>query len=145
MAQKKKGDRALTVHGLLGSLSYWGTTARFLLVSILIWFAFFVNILSVNGGTSYVDGEIFMLIYGLATLFILDLGYVIAARALPLNKMADRWIVMMSDVLLAATFIVPSLVSVAVDGNKLRAVSLVGVLLIVSIRILIGLLYAKRK
>ena len=140
----KKDTKKLTAHGLLGSLSYWGTSARLLLVGILIVFAFILN-LSGDSSASYVDTEIYFLIYGLSTLLLLDLGYVTAARALPLSKVADRWVVMMSDLGLAAFFVVPSLVQISADANRLRVISLVGALLVVSIRILIGLLFARRK
>lgn len=140
----KKDTRKLTAHGLLGSLSYWGTSARFLLVGILIVFASVLN-LSGDSSASYVDTEIYFLIYGLSTLLLLDLGYVTAARALPLSKVADRWVVMMGDLALAAFFVVPSLVVLTTNANRLRIVSLVGALFVMSVRILIGLLFAKRK
>lgn len=146
MTEKKprKLPQKLTAHGLLGSLSYWGTTARFLLVSVLIVFAFLLNL---SGGNSarYIDTEIIFLIYGLATLLILDLGYTTAARALPLSKVIDRWVVMIGDLGLAAFFVIPSLIQLGTDTNRLRIVSLVAALLLVSVRILIGLLFAKRK
>ena len=134
----------LTVHGLLGSISYWGTTARFILVSILIVFAFVVN-LARDSSASFIDSEIMFLIFGLGTLLLLDLGYVVAARNLPLSKVLDRWVVMMSDLALAAFFVVPSLVQISADGNKVRVVSLIVALLIISVRVLVGLLFAKRK
>lgn len=145
MTEKKlKDSQRLTAHGLLGALSYWGTSARFLLVGILIAFAFVLN-LSGDSSTSYVDTEILFLIYGLGSLLMLDLGYVTAARALPLSKVVDRWTVMLCDLALAAFFVVPSLVEIAADANKLRVISFVAVLLVISIRILIGLLFVKRK
>ena len=134
----------LTVHGLLGSLSYWGTTARFILVSIFIVFAFVVN-LARDNSASFVENEILFLIFGLATLLLLDLGYVVAARNLPLHIVLDRWVVMMSDLALAAFFVVPSIVQISADGNKVRIISLIAALLVVSIRALVGLLFAKRK
>lgn len=146
MAQKttKKAKTPLTAHGLLGSLSYWGTSARFMLIGILILFAFLLN-LSGGNTAEYVDTEIIFLIFGLGTLLLLDLGYVTAARALPLNKRFDRWMVMLSDVMLGAFFVLPSLIQINVDGNRLRAVSLLIALFILSLRSLMGLLFAKRK
>ena len=142
---KHKADTPkLTVHGLLGSLSYWGTTARFMLVGVFIAFAFVIN-LARDGSASFVETEILFLIFGLATLVMLDLGYVVAARSLPLNKVLDRWVIMMSDLALAAFFVIPSLIVISADGNVVRVVSLIIALLIVSVRILVGLLFAKRK
>jgi hypothetical protein len=140
----KKDTQKLTAHGLLGAVSYWGTAARFLLVGTLIVFAFILN-LSGDSTATYIDTEILFLIYGLATLVMLDLGYVTAARALPLSKVFDRWVVMMSDVVLAAFFLVPSIIQTTADGNKVRVVSLIAALLVVAVRILIGLLFSKRK
>lgn len=134
----------LTVHGLLGSISYWGTTARFVFVSILIGFAFILN-LSGSSVSQYIDTEIIFLILGLGSLLMLDLGYVVAARALPLKKMIDRWVIMMSDLLLAAFFVIPSIVIISVDGNKLRIVGFVSALLVIALRALVGLLFAKRR
>lgn len=142
--KQKKATKRLTVHGLLGSVSYWGTAARFLLVSVIIVFAFLVN-LSGDSTTTFVDTEIVFLVFGLATLVLLDGGYVTAARALPLSPVVDRWVVMMSDLALAALFVVPSLIIVGTDGNKLRVIGLLGALLLMSIRLLVGLLFAKRK
>lgn len=146
MTEKKPKNTTpkLTAHKLLGSISYWGTFARFLLVGILIAFAFVLN-LSGDSSASYIDTEIYFLIYGFMTLLILDIGYVTAARALPLNKVVDRWVVMMSDLLLAALFVAPSLVIMTADTNKLRIISLLAALLVVSMRILVGLLFTKRK
>lgn len=134
----------LTAHGLLGSLSYWGSAARFLLVGILIVFAFLIN-LSGDSSAQYVDTEIMFLIFGLGTLLLLDLGYVTAARALPLNRQGDRWMLMLSDLGIGAFFILPSLIQLNVDGNKLRAISLLAVLFLLTLRSLVGLLFAKRK
>lgn len=143
--QKNEEKRApLTAHGLLGSLSYWGTSARFMMVGVFIVFAFLLN-LTGDSSTSYVDSEIIFLIFGLATLLLLDLGYVTAARALPLHKVFDRWAVMLSDLVLAAFFVVPSLIQITADGNKLRAISFLLALFILAIRVLVGLLFAKRK
>ena len=146
MATKKvkKETSKLTVHGLLGSISYWGTFARFILVGTLIAFAFLLN-LGGDSTAAYIDTEILFLIYGFTTLLILDLGYVTAARALPLSKVVDRWVLMMSDVVLAAFFLVPSIVQIGTSGNRVRLVSLIAALLVVSVRILVGLLFAKRK
>lgn len=146
MTEKKqnKTTTKLTAHGLLGSVSYWGTAARFLLVSVIIVFAFFMN-LSGDSSTNYVDTEILFLVFGLATLVLLDGGYVTAARALPLSPVIDRWVVMMSDLALAAFFVVPSLIIMGSSGNKIRVISFIGALLVMSIRMLVGLLFAKRK
>lgn len=140
----RKEKPKLTVHGLLGAISYWGTTARFMLVGVLIVFAFLLN-LTGDSTSQYIDTEIIFLIFGLGTLLMLDLGYVVAARALTLNKVVDRWTVMLGDLALAAFFVVPSLVQIGTGGNKLRIIGLIAALFVLAIRILVGLLFAKRK
>ena len=147
MAKKKAKStqrKKLTAHGLLGSISYWGTTTRVFLASMLVAFAFVVN-LSAAVSAQYVDAEIMFFIYGVSTLLILDLGYVVAARALPLNPVVDRWVVTLSDLGIAGFFVAPSIVMMNANGNYVRLVALIGALLIVAVRILVGLLFAKRK
>ncbi len=148
MVQKKSTNAEapikLTAHGLLGSISYWGTAARLLLVNILVVTAFVINI-SAYSTWEFMTTETFFLIYGLATLLLLDLGYVIVARSLKLGHVFDRWVVMMSDLVIAGFFVAPSFLSSSADGNKLRVMSLIVVLLVLAVRILLGLLFAKRK
>ncbi|HMR72558.1 MAG TPA: hypothetical protein PKD68_00965 [Candidatus Saccharibacteria bacterium] len=141
---KKKQPEPLSVHGLLGSLSYWGTAARMVLMVVLLGCAYLLNI-SVQTTWQAVDMETMLLIYGLGTIVVLDTGYVMAARALKLNAVFDRWAVMLSDLLVAAFFVVPSLFLVDVHATKLRILSLIFALLIVSIRILLGFILTKRK
>lgn len=141
---KQTTKTSLTAHGLLGALSYWGTAARMVLVLILLGCAYLLNI-AVQTDWRLVDSETIVFIYGLGTILVLDAGYVIAARALRLNQRLDRWVVMMSDILLASFFVVPSFFIVGVYSDRLRLLSLFVALLIVSIRLLIGLLFAKRK
>lgn len=139
--EKKK----LTVHGLLGSLSYWGTTARFMLVSVFIVFAFILNLTGDNSA-SYIDSEIMFFIVGLTTLLALDLGYTVAARGLPLNRKADRWAVMISDSVLAGFFVAPSMLHyIGGNGDKVRIAAILLALLVVALRVLVGLLFTKRK
>lgn len=142
--QKKSAKTTLTVLGLLGAISYWGTAARMLLVSTIVVFAYLLNITHLDSpSTRTIDSETMFMIFGLATLVIVDLGYVITARTLVLNKQIDRWVIMMTDLLLAGFFIAPSLVMLTVDANYLRVVAFVLALLVVSLRILLGLLFAK--
>ncbi len=140
----QKNEKHLTAHGLLGSLSYWGTAARFVLVTVLLASAYLLNVSFVTDWRA-VDIETILLIYGLGTIIVLDAGYVMAARALKLHPVFDRWVVMMSDLLIAAFFVIPSFFLVGNYSMQLRVLSLIVALLIVSIRILVGLLFAKRK
>lgn len=142
--KKTEAKKPLTMHRLLGALSYWGTAARMVLMAVLLGCAYLLNI-SVQTTWQAVDIETMLLIYGLGTIIVLDAGYVMAARALKLNAVFDRWVVMVSDLLIAAFFVVPSLFLVDVHATKLRILSLIFALLIVSIRILLGFVLAKRK
>jgi hypothetical protein len=142
--QQTKETTQLTAHGLLGSLSYWGTTARVLLVSVLLVVAYSLNI-SVQTDWQSIDVETALLIYGLGTIVLLDAGYVIAARSLKLHAVVDRWVVLLSDILIATVFVTPSFFYSGVFSTRLRVLSVIVALLIVSIRILVGLLFAKRK
>lgn len=142
-ATKTKLPSKLTVHGLLGALSYWGTMARLVLLTILLGSAYFLNV-AVQSDWRVVDVETMVLIYAMGTLLVLDAGYVMTARALDLNQRIDRWVVMMSDLLLASFFVIPSFFIVGAPSDKLKLLSLFIALLIVSIRLLIGLLFAKR-
>lgn len=134
----------LTVNGLLGAISYWGSAARLIILTILILFAFLLNI-SEAATASHFDMEIILLIYGLATVFVLDVGYVMAARALPLNKRFDRWVVSLSGLIVAGFFIVPSLIIVSTYSLRMRALCILVALLVVSVRILLGLILSTRK
>lgn len=140
----KKSPLPLTAHGLLGSLSYWGSTARLILVTVFVVFAYALNV-SGAAGWQEVDAETMTAVYAFATLFVLDVGYVIAARALPMHPRFDRWFVILSDLVVAGFFVTPSLVSVGTYGERLKLVSFVVVLLVVAVRILLGLLMSKRK
>lgn len=142
---KTSEKSSLTVHGLLGSLSYWGTMARMVLVSVFVVFAYILNISMGSPDWRYIDGETLFMIYGLATLVVLDAGYVMAARSLVLDKVFDRWFVLLADLFIAGFFVVPSLMPLGAYSNRVRIMSLIVVLLVLSVRILIGLLYAKRK
>lgn len=143
MVKKKSKTTKLTARELLGALSYWGTFTRFLLVSVLVGFAFILNIFGGSSG-AHVDIEVYFLIYGLATLLIFDLGYVTASRALSFGGSVDRWVVYVGDALLAVLFVAPSLISIH-GSVRLRAISFIAVLFVLSVRILLGLLFAKKK
>ncbi len=144
--KKSSQKKRLTVLGLLSSISYWGTTARVLLASVMIWFAYVLNLSHVGTADARTfDSETIYLIFGLTTLVIADLGYMVAARALPINKNVDRLVLIFGDLLLAGFLIAPSLIIMTVQANQLRLVAFVAALLIVSLRILLGLLYGKRR
>lgn len=134
-----------TMLGLLGALSYWGTTARLLLVGGLIVFAYLVNVSIAGTSWQLVDQETMFMVYGLSTIVILDTGYVMTARALTLDRRIDRVTILSLDFLVASLFVLPSVISVGVYGERMRLLSLFVVLLIISVRILLGLLLTKKR
>lgn len=134
----------LTVHGLLGAISYWGSTARLIILTVLVLFAFFLNV-SIATTAAHFDSEIIYLIYALATVFILDVGYVMAARALPLSPVFDRWVVSISGLIVAGFFVIPSLITVSTYSLRMKALCILVVLLIISVRILLGLVLSTKK
>lgn len=142
--KKVESKPRLTAHELLGSISYWGTAARLVLVGVLLAVIYFVNI-SVVTTWQAVDLETMLFIYGLGTIVVLDAGYVMTAKALKLNKTVDRWVLTLSDLVIAGFFIAPSIISVGSYTTQLRVIMLVVALFIVSIRILVGLLFARKK
>ena len=135
----------LTMRGLLGALSYWGTMSRLLLVGVFVVFAYLTNISIAGVGWQLVDQETMFMIYGLATIVVLDAGYVMTARALVLDRRLDRTAIISLDLLVASLFVLPSLVSVGAYGDRMRLLSLVVVLLVISMRILLGLLLTKKR
>lgn len=143
--KKSQSSQKLTLHGLLGSLSYWGSATRILLVSILVMFAFVLNVTVTSAASSaFVNQEVLVLLYSIAVLFVADTAYVMVARAMPLNKKADRWMVMLTDIILASFFVIPSFFYVGeAYSTMLRVISPAIMLLVLSVRILLGLLFAK--
>lgn len=148
MAKKqtlRKKYRELTLHGLLGSLSYWGSMARLLLVGILVMVAFFLNITAIDS-SSFVYHEVLVLLYSFALLLVLDTGYVMTARGLPLRPRVDRWILLGADLVVASFFVIPSFFYVSDSyGMTLRIISPAIVLAILTIRLLVGLLFKRGK
>ncbi len=142
----RSNKEPLTLHGLLGAISYWGTAARFMLVSMLVLIAFVSNIAFIEVSSPfYVVGEVQVLIYALSILILTDLLYVMVARSKPLDAKLDIWVLILADIVIASCFIVPSFISVAaVYSTGVRVLSPIVALLVIGIRVLLGLLYSKK-
>lgn len=142
-----KRSESITLHGLLGAVSYWGTATRFMLVSILVFVAFLANVAFVDvSSANYIIGEVQILIYALIILVTTDLLYVLVARSLPLEPKFDRWALIAADVVIASCFIAPSFLTIAsAHSTGLRVMSPIVALLVVGMRILVGLLYSKKE
>lgn len=83
MAQKTQPPH-LALHTLLGSLSYWGTSVRILLVGFVL---FLANVITALNSVEPVSVTAYgaQFIYTMGSLLLLDAGYVTIARTLPIS------------------------------------------------------------
>lgn len=142
----KKNKQTLTLHKLLGALSFWGTATRALLFSFLA-AAVFVVALSEAATDAAVDSEIIVLIYVLGSFLLLDFGYVLIARAYALQRSLDLIALFAADILLAMLYIAPRLVvdsSVTVKTNPLLFVIFIPIITL-GLRMLVGILFGGRQ
>lgn len=142
---KKKTKTPLTLHGLLVALSYWGTATRLLLAAFVSAVVFLVA-LSETSGTAYaVSAEVIVLIYALGSMLLLDAGYVISARALPLRRTLDVMSLIGADLVILCFYTVPKVtVSTAVTLTNPVSVVLLFAVLVLAVRLLLGFLFSKR-
>ena len=146
MTKKSSKEKpTLTLHVLLGALSFWGTAARTLLFTFLATAVFLVALTEVTA-TSAVDSEIFILIYVLGSFLLLDFGYVMIARAYRMQRALDMLALLAAELILALLYIAPKLVvssDVAVRVNPLIFVVFIPII-VLSFRMLLGMLFGKR-
>lgn len=142
MAQKKS---SLTLHGLLVALSYWGTSVRVFLAAFVSLAVFAIALSETTGSVSAVSGEAIILIYVLASILVLDFGYVMIARALPTRRALDVMSLILADLALLGLYAVPKIavVSTAAPQNPVGVVMLIAVL-ILALRLLIGFLFSPK-
>lgn len=138
MAKQAKQPR-LTLHNLLGALSFWGTSVRVLLMTFLAGAVLAAQI--IVSPDSY-GGQTQGFIYVVGSFFLLDAGYVMLARAMPFRKVADMTILLLADIGLALSYVLPSFVHVP-GLSWFARWSIISVIFILSIRALIGLLMAR--
>lgn len=146
MKKKSTNKQPLTLHGLIISLSLWGTTVRTLLFGFVAT-AVLVVALSEVTSTSGVNDEIYKFIYVLASFLMLDIGYVAIARTYRIRRLFDIPALLASETLLAILYIAPKIV-VSSDVS-LRVDPLVYVLFIplvvLLMRMLLGFLFGHRQ
>jgi hypothetical protein len=138
--------QTLTLHSLLGALSFWGTATRALLFSFLAVVVFIVALSEVTTNTA-VDTEVMVLIYVLGSFLLLDFGYVLIARAYPLQKTFDILALVLADIFLAVLYIVPKVIvssDVYISVNPLIYVFFIP-LVALSLRMLLGILFGGRR
>lgn len=143
MAKKKA---PLTLHSLLVALSYWGTSVRLFLVAFVSLAVFVIALSETDGSTGAVTGEIITLIYVLGSILLLDLGYVIIARGLPLQRVLDVMSLVVVDLGLLAIYAGPKLVvTTAVTlVNPVGIVMLIAIL-VLALRLLMGFLFSTKR
>lgn len=140
---KKQQKHPLTLHGLIGALSFWGTASRAFLFSILA-AAVLIVALSEASTANEFDTQIMLVMYVVGAFLLLDFGYVMIARAYPLQKILDIGALLAADILLALLYIVPKVVvsqSVVLKTDPLVFALFVPII-VLSLRSLVGILIA---
>lgn len=138
---KKPQAPQLTLHGLLGAISFWGTSVRLLLMTFLAGAVLAAHVIEMPG--SY-ETEIQAFIYIVGSFFLLDAGYVMIARALPLKKSFDMAVLLIVDLIIGLGYITPNFAHMPEIAWSARWTILI-VLFVLSIRALIGLLHPTTK
>lgn len=145
---KKTASRktsALTLHQLLGAISFWGTAARALLFGFIALMVFGFELSETAGAA--LDSQAMTLIYVLASFVLLDFGYVMVARAYQLQKALDLLVLCAADIFLALLYVLPRLVvnpDVRLVTDPLMYVVFVPIV-VLSLRTLIGLLMGGKR
>ena len=141
-----KQNQTLTLHSLIGALSFWGTAVRTLLFGFLA-LAVFIVALSEATTETGVDGEVVVLIYVLGSFLLLDFGYVLIARSYLLQRGLDLLALFVADIILALLYIAPKLVvnsDITVRTNPLLFVIFIPIV-VLSLRMLVGMLFGRRQ
>jgi hypothetical protein len=148
MTTKKQTPPHLLLHNLIVALSYWGSATRVLLISFLALAIITLRILEAQTSTSVpftesllTEGQLF--VYTIGSFLILDIGYVIIARAYGFAKLYDIIALLALETILAVAYFLPYL---AVVSEKFASVTqwiFLAVLFILSVRLLVGILYGK--
>lgn len=143
MAKKKT---SLTLHGLLVALSYWGTATRLFLAAFVSVVVFMIALSETNGSASAVSAEAIILIYVLGSILVLDAGYVIAARALPLKRFLDITSLAVADLAILCFYVIPK-VTVTTTAPLVNPVGIVLLfaVLVLALRLLTGFLFSTKR
>lgn len=141
MATTNAKTSRLTLHKLLGAVSFWGSSVRLLLLAFLVAIIFGLRLTYLDTTLTW---EAQVVIYVLGSFALLDIGYVMLARAFPLDRQFDLLSLFLLEALLFAAYILPNITNVPSLGWLSNWILLV-VLLALAIRGLIGLLFARKK
>lgn len=146
MAKKKTKKLPLTLHGLLVALSYWGTATRLFLAMFVSVVVFAIALSETNGSVSAVSAEAITLIYALGSMLLLDAGYVIAARALPLRRTLDIMSLLVADLALLCFYVIPKvIVTASVPVVNPIGIVLLFAVLVLALRLLSGFLFSTKR
>lgn len=141
MANKKNTTPRLTLHQLLGALSFWGASTRLMLIGFIVLIIFALKLLYLTAGA---DWEIKVIIYVLGSFALLDIGYVMLARAFPSRRRLDILSLLLAETLLLAGYVLPNLVNLP-RLSWIANWAVLIVLLVLGIRALLGLLFVGSK
>lgn len=136
---------SITLHRLIGQLTYLGASARLLLIATLALAVYGAQILeaalsgyAINGA---VLGGIQSLFYVIGTFFVLEVGYLLIAKTYKMVSGFDKLVLFGADILLAAIYFTPYLVYLSPAKAGLSQFIIVPALAVLAGRLLIGLLY----
>lgn len=144
--RKPSPKPSLTLHHLLGALSFWGTATRALLFGFVALMVFAISLTEMTNASG-VDGQTMILIYVFLSFVLLDFGYVMIARTYPMQRAFDMLALLSADIFLSLLYIVPSLVvnpGARVVVSPLTYVIFVP-LVVLCIRMLLGFLFGGKR
>lgn len=137
----KKSTSRLTLHELITTLSFWGSSVRILLVAFLVTALFVLRLTYLNTTVAW---ESQVAVYIIGSFALLDLGYVLLARALTLKRRLDIVSLLLLEALLAATYVVPNIAYAPALAWFANWTFLI-VILALAVRGLLGLLFTPPK
>ena len=144
--KSSKQTQSLSLHSLLGAISFWGTTTRGLLFSFVA-LAVFISALSETTSANGIDIETMTFAYVLGSFLLLDFGYVLIARTYQVRSAIDRFALYVADIFLAALYFIPNLLvnpQIRLATDPLLFIVFVPVV-VLSLRMLVGFLFGSRR
>lgn len=138
---KPSSAHRLTLHQLIVALSFWGSSVRLLLVAFLVASIFIIRLMYLDTTFAW---ESQVVIYVLGSFVLLDVGYVLLARALALNHRWDVVCLLAIEVLLAANYVLPNIAHAPALAWFSNWTFLI-VILVIAVRGLLGLLFTSPK
>lgn len=144
MTTKKTKARTasrLTLHELIVALSFWGSSVRLLLVAFLVAALFIIRVMYLDTTLAW---ESQVAIYVIGSFVLLDVGYVLLARALPLRPRMDVASLLMVEILLAAIYVLPNIARAPALAWFSNWIFLI-VIFVIALRGLLGLLFTPSK